>query len=75
MGITRAPPVPLSLCSQMLSEAVVRVYVVAKEDVKRERRHQSASALARGNTVVLLMCGLMLELLREESRSSLRVCT
>ena len=61
MGITRAPPVPLSLCSQMLSEAVVRVYVVAKEVPKRERRCQIASALACGDTVVFLVYGPMLE--------------
>ena len=49
---TRAPPVPLSPCSQTLSERAVRVYVGAKEDPKRERRHQSALARACNDMVV-----------------------
>ena len=59
MGISRTPPVPLSLCSQTLLEHTVRVYVGAKEDPKREWRHQSTSVRACSDLVDLIVYGPM----------------
>ena len=61
MGINRAPPARLSPCSQTLLERAVRVYMVAEEGPKRERRHHSALARRISDMVVLTVRGTVRE--------------
>ena len=52
----RAPPAPLSLCSQTLSERAGRFVLADKEGPQRERRHESASARPGGALAGVVLC-------------------
>ena len=59
----------LSPCSQTLSERAGRFVLADKEDTKRERRHESASAHPCSDAVGLVVCGTA----REAGGAAVRV--
>ena len=56
-GSLAYPWLTCTLCSPAPAEMAGRFVLVAKDNPERERRHQCASALARGDLVVPLMYG------------------